>query len=868
MVYNVGKGGSGMSYSTLFELDSADITSEAEVETRLLAKLFSDLGYPSTSIVPKKHIKALRIHDGRSTTMKEVDFLLKDSGGNARIVVEAKDPSVNILYAWGQAASYALSYNRDKTLEYEKIKWLLISNGYFTALFRHDNITPIVTLQLSDFASGTPPYVTLRTYIKYGAVQEAPKAVLPFESLPPRKLNQLFADSHTLVWKKEKLAPADAFFEFCKFIFIKIREDKKREELPATTEPYMIPLTEEWLKVQSTTSNHPVRDILFKNLHDELEDAIQTQGKKRIFEKDETLKLSASTCADLIRSFQSVNLSSIDEDLNGRMFEVFLSASIRGKDLGQFFTPRSVVDFMTRIALRDVDIKKPPRVLDACCGTAGFLIEVMAYLTGRLRNDTRLTDVERESIRRIICNECLYGIEANERVTRIARINMYLHGDGGSHIFHGDGLDIDPPISPDMTPEQRKEVEEFKESIVNGTFDLILTNPPFSMNYSSSNIEEKRILNQHLLTRGESSAKSSILFLNRYLELLADGGEMLIILDDTVINGKSYEKVRTWILDNFVVLGVHSLPFNAFFKAKANIKTSILHLRKKTNSTEQQCSIFMSISNNIGHDNSLHDTPFRNNLTETLIAYLEWQRTGELSPTIRMNAEATENLECPQQYWLVAPERLSAERFDAFFYCPDLDETFSAVQRAAIKGEIDLIRGETLARRAKLSTTDKALLRQSEELYKYIEIGDVTQYGLITKYLEGLFEDLPTRGEYQIHTGDVLLALNNSSRGTVVLVPPEFDGAICTSGFLVIVPKDKEEGLLLWYALRSEICRKQIYYLAQTASQPELKIDAWNSYFVIPLPRGDSRQSALKRIKEYYGYLAKLTDIDKYRFSL
>lgn len=857
-----------MAYSTLFNLDSADITSEAEVETRLLAKLFSDLGYPDSCVVPKKHVKPLKIFDGRKSSMKEVDFLLKDDSGNAKIVVEAKDPSINILDAWGQAASYALSYNRDKMVDSKKIKWLLISNGHFTGLFHHDSETPVVTLQLSDFASGTPPYVTLRTYIKYGIVATPEKTMIPFEPLPPSKLNQLFADSHNLVWKKEKMAPADAFFEFCKFIFIKIQEDKKRELLPPQTEPYMIPLTEEWLKAQSTTSNHPVRDVLFKNLHDELEDAIRTKHKKRIFEKDETLKLSASTCSELIKSFQFVNLSSIDEDLNGRMFEVFLAASIRGKDLGQFFTPRSVVDFMTRIALRDVDIKNPPKVLDACCGTAGFLIEVMAYLTGRLRNDKRLTNIEREKIRTKICNECLYGIEANERVARIARINMYLHGDGGSHIFHGDGLDIDPQISPDMSPEQKAEVEEFKEGITENSFNLILTNPPFSMNYSASNEDEKRILKQHKLTEDASSAKSSILFLNRYLELLADGGEMLIVLDDTVINGKTYEDVRSWILENFIVLGVHSLPFNAFFKAKANIKTSILHLRKKTETSEQQSSVFMSISNNIGHDNSLRDTPFRNNLTETLIAYLEWQRTGLIKPMIRENFDSSENLECPQQYWIVPPEKLSIERFDAFFYCPDLHETLKSVQVAAQKGEIDLIDTSSLIRRPKLKSADKEAMKKSGKLYKYIEIGDVTQYGLITKYTEGLFEDLPTRGEYQIHKGDVLLALNNSSRGTVVLVPPEFDNAICTSGFLVIVPQNEEDGLLLWYTLRSEICRKQIYYLAQTASQPELKIDAWERHFVIPEPVNKSRTTAILKAKEFYDHLAKLTDIDQYRFSM
>ena len=102
----------------------------------------------------------------------------------------------------------------------------------------------------------------------------------------------------------------------------------------------------------------------------------------------------------------------------------------------------------------------------------------------------------------------------------------------------------------------------------------------------------------------------------------------------------------------------------------------------------------------------------------------------------------------------------------------------------------------------------------------------------------------------------------------MVLVPPEFDNAVCTSGFLVIVPENAEEGLLLWYTLRSEICRKQIYYMAQTASQPELKLDAWNNYFMIPMPKDGERDKALKRAKEFYDHLAKLTDIDKYRFAL
>jgi type I restriction enzyme M protein len=856
-----------MTISTLFKLDSSALTSEAEVETRFLPKLFSDLGYPDTAILPKKHIKPLRINDGTQTAMKEVDFILTNTDGHARIIVEAKDPAINIISAWGQAASYALSYNRDKQNE-EKIKWLLLTNGHITGLFPIDSETPIVTLRLSDFASGMPPYVTLRTYVKFNAIKTVSESSLAFEALPPKKLNALFASSHDLVWKKEKLAPADAFFEFCKFIFIKIREDKKREKLSVNTEAYKIPLTNAWLEAQKETSDHPVRDILFKNLHTELEDAITKDKKKRIFEKDETLKLSAATCKELIASFQSVNLSTIDEDLNGRMFEVFLAASIRGKALGQYFTPRSVVDFMTRIALRNTDVNNPPKVLDACCGTAGFLIEVMAYLTASLREDTRFTSIQKEEVRKNICNECLYGIEANERVARIARINMYLHGDGGSHIFHGDGLDIDPKVSPDMTSEQIDGIEESKMHIINDSFNIILTNPPFSMSYHTDKEDEKRIILQHTLTQPMASVKSSVLFLNRYLEILKPSGELLIVLDDTVINGKSFENVRSWILENFIIMGIHSLPFNAFFKAKANIKTSILHLKKKENPAEQQGYIFMSISNNIGHDNSLKDTPERNNLTETLMAYLEWQRTGRIDIVNRRNNLSEENLECPQQYWILNPKDLSTERFDAFFYCPDLRVTNNELHELVSRNKILILKGLDIERRQKLTKKQKDAFKTNNQVLKYIEIGDVTQYGLITKHIEGMFDDLPSRGEYQVRKGDVLVALNNSSRGTVVLVPEEYDGAICTSGFLVLIPKDEDEALLLWYSLRSEVCRKQIYYLAQTASQPELKIEAWENYFKIPIPLGKEKDTAISKAKEFYQHLRKLVDINEYRFNI
>lgn len=853
-----------MSYSTLFKLDSGDIHSEAEVETRLLQPLFLDLGYPNKQVIPKKQLQPLFVSTGSRKTSVEADFLLIGSDGNAKVVVEAKDPTKSVQEAWGQAASYALTYNRDKK-ENQKIRWLLISNGHITSLYQHDSDSPTITLRLSDFVSGSPPYVSLRSIIKFTTTKQVQSGGLRFETLSPEKLNDLFKSCHNLIWKKEKLAPADAFYEFCKFIFIKIRADRERQDQNGTLQPYELPMTLEWLNAQKATSKHPVRDILFKQLSEDLESSITRDGKKRIFEQNERFNLSADTCKELISRFQEINLSSIDDDLNGRMFEVFLNAAIRGRDLGQFFTPRPLVDFITRIALfgKD-DVNNPPKVIDACCGTAGFLIEVMAYLTSSLRNDTRLSESEKTQKKIQIQTQCLYGVEANERVSRIARINMYLHGDGGSHIFHGDGLDNDPKPSEDMNDERKREVADHAEKIKDDAFDIVLTNPPFSMSYSRENNDEERILRQLTIADGSNTMRSNVMFLQRYLDLLKPGGEMLIVIDDTVLNGSTRLDIRKWILQKFIVLGVHSMPFNAFFKAKANIKTSVLHLKKKENEAESQGHVFMSISNNIGHDNALRDTPERNNLTDILNSYFEWKRTGVLDAVIKENQDKDENLECPEQIWLTSPDRFSAERFDAFFYSPDLDLTYQKMSALEKDGRIVVSDTSEFRTSSKLTRADKKTMREEGRQLRYIEISDVTKFGLIVSSITGTLDELPTRGEYLIEHGDILMAINNSSRGTVVMVPDGFDDGICTSGFLVLKPNDSEEAKLLWYSLRSEYCRKQIYYLAQTASQPELKETAWKKYFKVPMPIGQEKAKAISAVQDFQSHISVLLNADTF----
>lgn len=211
------------------------------------------------------------------------------------------------------------------------------------------------------------------------------------------------------------------------------------------------------------------------------------------------------------------------------------------------------------------------------------------------------------------------------------------------------------------------------------------------------------------------------------------------------------------------------------------------------------------------------------------------------------------------------PAALEPHRFDAFYYAPQLMEVRARIQELAATGEIEDHPGSDFLLRTKMPVAERRELAEDRTPLKYIEIGDVTPYGLIVSWLDGTIDEFPSRGQYRIRTGDVLVAINNSSRGTVVLVPERFDGAICTSGFLVIRPRTAEEGYLLWYTLRSELCRHQMYYLAQTASQPELKLRAWRDDFHVPLPTGTAAATAIAESICFQEHLAALLDADGVR---
>lgn len=115
------------------------------------------------------------------------------------------------------------------------------------------------------------------------------------------------------------------------------------------------------------------------------------------------------------------------------------------------------------------------------------------------------------------------------------------------------------------------------------------------------------------------------MFIERYCDLLEEGGKLLTVIDESVLNADQEKYFREYILKKFIVKAVISLPRNAFTNADTGTKTSILYLRKKIIEDEEQPPIFMAISENIGHSDSGRPEPDKCDLWEILKEYQKWE---------------------------------------------------------------------------------------------------------------------------------------------------------------------------------------------------------------------------------------------------
>lgn len=315
-----------------------------------------------------------------------------------------------------------------------------------------------------------------------------------------------------------------------------------------------------------------------------------------ILDVSDKINLDEHAIAYVVGELQNYCLVESERDVIADAFETFIGYSLKGEQ-GQFFTPRNVIKVMVEI----VNPQPGELVIDPACGSGGFLVESLKHMWRVLENQAKELNwtelaLNEEKLATAIHN--IRGIEKDNFLSKVAKAYMAIIGDGKGGIFCEDSLE-EPSEWKDKT----------KQSISLKKFDVLLTNPPFGKDIKVVG-EDK--LKQYDLAynwkkEGEKFEKTNklkkeeapqIIFIERSLQFLRDGGRMGIVLPETFLHAPNSKYVLNYILKNNNITWVIDLPHNTF-RPHNNAKCVVLILEKNV---KQQPEINMAVAEEMGHN--------------------------------------------------------------------------------------------------------------------------------------------------------------------------------------------------------------------------------------------------------------------------
>lgn len=542
-----------------------NIQSERDVEVKVITPLFKDvLGYSDDDM---RWAVPVKMNFGREVRTKEADLVIQ-RGAEVLIVVEAKKPTEAVFGASGQTDSYAFAL---------AAPFSLITNGreYVLRAYYHGN-------KRVDVVTGTIDKITKKSFSKLinliGSDEIASAAKEP--SLPGqvpdvekiKDYRRFFKGLHGVIRDGDKLDPTAAFDELSKMLLL-----SAADEALQIAKPQHKKLADADVKNWADTS----ADVAKKNLNTHF-NAVVRQAFPLLAEETSEIKVSPSTAQEILKRLKPFSLKSDDVDVKGRAFEEFLPSQLRGKGLGQYFTPRPVVNFMCDLA--EVSLKDT--VLDFACGSGGFLIK--AYEKMRSEVDIlpegmlKRIGTTRDDIIEDIKTKQIYGIDAEPRAARTARMNMLLWGDGKC-VVRGNAL-----ATADGSGEPYA-IQDYSPDVDGSGCSLILANPPFGARESDPEILKHYVFGSKLKIK--KSQKTEVLFVERALNLLRPEGRLLIVLPTGLLSAESYSDLRAHILQRAWVRAVINLPTHTFVQSGVpTVNTVVLYLQKFPEDTSKVIS--------------------------------------------------------------------------------------------------------------------------------------------------------------------------------------------------------------------------------------------------------------------------------------
>lgn len=597
------------------------LNAEEEVRQSYICRLINNYGYSIDQMTQDySHIDSSKINVKYSIIVWS-NISDKENRENPLIFVQCKSDSIII-----RSDDYFKGIETAKNIG---AKFFVATNSKQTKIFSKAFRT--------DFAT-TDEILNIPNYSEAQDKQKIKELLSKTNDFVREDFSKTLYRCHNIIRNNDKLSPEAAFDEISKILFIKTLYERGNKDGNIFSLDIYNKEKKQYLDF-FIEKNDPFYQELFKKVKNVLKD-------DDLFESNEIIRIRENSFEAIIAELEIYNLSTTSDDVKGIAFEQFLGRTFRG-ELGQFFTPRTIVDFMVEI----LDPQEGEIICDPCCGSGGFLIKAFEYVRYKIEMDVqaakekikmqyyndsydKLSSSKKleidekvnhlfnnlneelninnpKSRLRVLSYDCIFGTDANPRMSRTAKMNMIMHGDGHGGVHHNDGL-----LNVNGIFENR--------------FDVIFTNPPFGARVEKSlkiteadkyndldrikkyrtrygqeydnalkqvndNID-KPLLN--LFQTGKMSSLTEVLFIERCLDLLKPGGRLGIVLPEGVLNNPNLQKVRDYVESKAKILLVTSIPKDVFIASGASVKPSLLFFKKFTIEEEKEYKTIVEVVEN------------------------------------------------------------------------------------------------------------------------------------------------------------------------------------------------------------------------------------------------------------------------------
>ncbi len=414
------------------------------------------------------------------------------------------------------------------------------------------------------------------------------------------QLNSLRKRLHDILWGGGSIDDNEIFSSLVNIILAKIQDESEKAD--GETYEFQIFTTKDG---EDLEPDHEIFNRLNNLYRRALEKRLNILDKNRLqksFIVDEN-KFPLSKLKYVVSELEGLSFvdgkNSLDgKDILGDFFEGIIREGFK-QTKGQFFTPINIVRFILwGLKLDELVINKInndcdlPYMIDPSAGSGTFLIEYMKFVTEvvkrRFTNQIRITRDIEDKLQKWFypdhrenrwAETYIYGIEHNFNLGTATKVNMILHGDGSSNIFVKDGLLPFEQYNKETEPNVLNKFEKcdlYENKNVNEKFDVIITNPPFSVDFDN---DTKRFMRQTFIFADKKNSEN--LFIERYYQLLKPNGRLCAVLPESVFDTGENKYIRLFIYKYFKVKAIISLP-QLTFEPFTTTKTSLLFAQKKT----------------------------------------------------------------------------------------------------------------------------------------------------------------------------------------------------------------------------------------------------------------------------------------------